>query len=109
WLVRGGTRISTLDVLGPRFSLLVGAAARAWTQAAVDLPEHVPPVCVVPVGPGLDISPGDDEFARLYELEDRGPVLIRPDGHVAWRFGVGPVDAARSLQQALATLTGRGP
>jgi len=44
------------------------------------------------IGLPVDLSPiNDEDLAALYELP---LVLVRPDGHVAWRGGQSPADAA---------------
>jgi 2,4-dichlorophenol 6-monooxygenase len=42
-----------------------------------------------------------DDWARLREVEESGCVLVRPDGHVAWRHAALADDCAAELQQTL--------
>ena len=58
-------------------------------------------------------EPGADdlyyEWHRVREVDDRGAVLVRPDGVVAWRALTAPTDAAdarRQLEDVLARLLG---
>ncbi|MFF0011289.1 FAD-dependent monooxygenase [Streptomyces sp. NPDC005374] len=63
---------------------LVTADALAWTQALRDLRvETVLPFRVVGL---VAPAPGDQRsLLDLYEVGEQGAVLVRPDGHVAWR------------------------
>jgi len=84
WLVgRDGLRVSTLDVTGQgAFTLMTGLAGQAWVEAAKTL--DLPFLRVVVAG-----APGAQDFycdwQRLRELDEAGALLVRPDGHVAWR------------------------
>lgn len=91
WINHHGRRRSTLDVFDRRLTLLVGPGDPAWRQAAVRCPV---PVQVL----GLDRHPAGTA-ARLrdaYGLGAGAAVLVRPDGHVAWRC-----DAAAQPEPAL--------
>ena len=55
-------------------------------------------------GPGLQDRGG---FARAYGLDDDGAVLVRADGHVAWRQAGGPASAA-PLTSAVTRILGLG-
>ncbi len=60
--------VSTLDLLGPAFTLLT-APGSGWAG--------VPGVRVVEVDSA--------EWAEVYDVGEQGAVLVRPDGHVGWR------------------------
>lgn len=80
----GGGR-STLDLCsGPDFVLLAGPEGGGWLEAS-PVPVHV-----------IDAAP----FCERYGLAPGGAVLVRPDGHVAYRCHEG-IDAA-GLMDALA-------
>jgi len=84
WLADGR---STLDLFGSRFVLLDFGApegARALTEAAED---RTMPLTVEAIS--------DPDIAKLYEMP---LVLVRPDGHVAWR-GNHPDDPAAIVDQ----------
>ena len=51
-------------------------------------------------GSEADLIDASGDWRRSYGIDDSGAVLVRPDGHVAWRCR-GPVDAA-DIKQALA-------
>ncbi len=77
WAVREQTTISTLDLLGPWFTVIAGAAGSPWATAAVEAAGPVPVRAFV-VGRDLELDPG-----RL-GIGSAGAVLVRPDGHIAW-------------------------
>jgi 2-polyprenyl-6-methoxyphenol hydroxylase-like FAD-dependent oxidoreductase len=90
WLADGR---STLDLFGRSFVLMAfHGAVTAPLERAAD--EHGVPLDVF-----ASTSP---ELATLYE---RRYVLVRPDGHVAWRGDMLPADPAALL----GVVTGHGP
>lgn len=103
WVTRSGGTISTLDLVGRgRFVLLTSdrslhwqKAARAVTAAAVD---------VVAIGPGLDCEDPSGSWAALRGTAVDGAILVRPDGHVAWRAADG--DRSGELAGAIARILG---
>lgn len=70
WIDHAGRRISTLDLFGEWFALLVDRDGIGTTDADVPFRTHVIP---------------GDEWRSAYGIEPGGAVLVRPDGHVAWR------------------------
>ncbi|TKK84018.1 2-polyprenyl-6-methoxyphenol hydroxylase [Herbidospora galbida] len=79
--------VSTLDLLGPAFTLLT-AAGSGWAPA-----------------PGVKVVEIDSaEWAEAYGVGPEGAVLVRPDGHVGWRTRSG--DHA-GLEKALDVILAR--
>lgn len=76
WLKMNGTRVSTLDLFGRAFVLL--SASEAWISPARRITNRVD----VPLDAHLI---RDREWALVYGVGERGAVLVRPDGYVAWR------------------------
>jgi putative polyketide hydroxylase len=104
WIGTGADRMSTLDLFDGRLTLLTGRRGGGWCAAAARLAVDGPPIRALRFGP--DLPDPDGGLARLYRLGDHDAVLIRPDGHVAWRSdaeapaagGIGEVlRAARDL------------
>jgi 2-polyprenyl-6-methoxyphenol hydroxylase-like FAD-dependent oxidoreductase len=88
WLGRPEAELSTLDLFGRAFTLLAAPGGSAWQEAAVDVSRKLDvPIDGYTVG-GVGLR-DDGAFTRAYGLEDEGAVLIRPDGHVAWRSARG--------------------
>jgi len=44
--------------------------------------------------------------ATTYGVEQEGAVLVRPDGHIAWRCRSGSTNPAQVLQEELASVLG---
>jgi putative polyketide hydroxylase len=85
WIRRSGVRISTLDLLGPDFTMLVAGDAEQWEVAAA----HASAVLgvtidVVGIGAG-EICDADGLWTATTGLPAGGAVLVRPDEYVAWR------------------------
>jgi hypothetical protein len=85
-----GARISTLDLFGRGFVLLVAPGGGAWREAAAAAAESV--------GLPLDshVIP-DTEFPDAYGITGAGAVLVRPDGVVGWRA----LDSTRASEPAM--------
>ena len=98
WVQRNGHRVSTLDLLGPGFTVLTGNRGQAWDASAayasdklgVPLPVH-----------HVDGLPG---------LAPDAALLVRPDDFVGWRADRMPADPENELCQAVTAILGRlGP
>ncbi|MBN9487656.1 MAG: FAD-dependent monooxygenase [Alphaproteobacteria bacterium] len=95
WVKKAGTRVSTIDLVGNEFVLLTGANGGAWADAAQRLEIKL-------------ITLGDEEpWRELYGIDDTGAVLVRPDGHVAWRSAGSTKNAAHVLVATAAAIYGR--
>lgn len=93
WLDLARTR-SSLDWFDRDFVLVAGPQAAAWLQAAKDVTERT--------GVAIRTQQLDSPREREgLELGLRGAVLVRPDGHVAWRRPWLPADPSAELGQAL--------
>jgi hypothetical protein len=83
WLAVAEGRTSTIDMFGSGFTLM------SWSRAVVTAGEAAARSLRVPlrgVALGADGVPEDPEtFERQYRITPEGAVLVRPDGHVAWR------------------------
>ncbi len=101
WVSAAGARRSTLDLFEGRLSLLVGPAGQAWREAAASADA---PIQVLVVGTDVVDTSGDVE--TRYRLGDADAVLVRPDGHVAWRLAVGDT---RALRGAINSTLGHHP
>ena len=105
WLGSHDTALSTLDLFGAAFTLLAAPAGGAWRSAAADASRELGVrIDGYTIG-GTGLVEGG-RFAPAYVLEDDGAVLVRPDGHVAWRSARGPA-SRDALGAALARILGR--
>ncbi|MDT0446462.1 FAD-dependent monooxygenase [Streptomyces johnsoniae] len=109
WLENGRRRCSTLDVTGHgRFVLLTGPGGERWHEAARDAALltglHV---TVRGIGTRGGLRDPYGTWADLREVEASGAVLVRPDGHVAWRAA--DSGHAGELPQVMATILATSP
>ncbi len=79
--------------------LLAASTGQAWATVARALGGPTPVQTFV-IGPQGDLQPESD-FEGLYGLGSDGAVLVRPDGHVAWRSAGASQAPAADLQKAL--------
>ena len=84
WLGQVGDQLSTHDLFGPSFTLLVGADGVEWEKDvdAVSRELGLPIACYRIGSAGLQ---DDGTFLASYGIEPDGAVLVRPDAHIAWR------------------------
>jgi 2-polyprenyl-6-methoxyphenol hydroxylase-like FAD-dependent oxidoreductase len=98
WLARNGERVSTIDLIGKRFTVL--GSGRAWREAAAALA----PVPVDAFAIGDELTDPEHQWHATYGLDEGGAVLVRPDGYVAWRSRAGVADPRKALGSAFASL-----
>lgn len=104
WLHTPQGRRSTIDLFDRHFVLLTTRAGRAWRHAAADAAQAMG----VPVDrPVID----EPEWPQRYGVNPDGAVLVRPDGHVAWRARATPArhepTVPDQIRAAIATGLGR--
>ena len=99
--------VSTLDLFGRHFVLLVGRDGQPWHDAARQLQTNAIRVDVHHIGTDITLANGD--LGDALGVGAGGASLVRPDGFVAWRSTAsgGGVDHHRVLQRALAVAVGR--
>lgn len=101
WIERGETRVSTLDLLGPGFTVLTGDDGSAWHSAAASAAQTLDvPVTVHRVDE-------DGQWARVTGLESDGALLVRPDAFVGWRIPSLPERPDHELVHNLSTILNR--
>jgi 2-polyprenyl-6-methoxyphenol hydroxylase-like FAD-dependent oxidoreductase len=103
---KNGEKLPIHDLIAPEcFTLLAGiTAATAWRRAVrmAAGPERFRIAClIVGLGPDADLRDDAGNWSRLSEVGPTGAVLVRPDGHVAWRVHAIPDDPAAALEAAL--------
>jgi putative polyketide hydroxylase len=96
WLGRPDAALSTLDLMGPAFTLLAAPDGATWCGLAAEASRALGvPVDAYRIGgPGLDDR---GAFPPAYGLARDGAVLVRPDGHVGWRGAGGPASGTELL------------
>jgi len=108
WVQHGGRRVSTLDLLGPGFTLLTGDDGARWIgiAAAASAPLGVP-ITVHRIGSAGDAVDPDGAWAQVTGLAPGGALMVRPDDFVGWRTDQFPADPERELCQALSVILAR--
>lgn len=89
WVHEG---VSTLDLLGPRFTVLSGDERWCAAATSASLAAH---------------RFHSDEWAAVTGLPPDGALLVRPDDFVGWRCDALPADPEGELRQALSAILGR--
>ncbi|MFZ0904029.1 MAG: FAD-dependent monooxygenase [Mycobacterium sp.] len=109
WVHRAGRRISTLDLVGPGFTLFTGASGAPWASAAdaVSTTLNVP-ISVHSIGTESEICDIEGRWAELTGLSPDQALLVRPDDFVAWRTRALPGSPENRLGQVLCQILGRG-
>ncbi|MYV49618.1 FAD-dependent monooxygenase [Streptomyces sp. SID2888] len=100
WLTRDGERVSTLDLVDYRFTLLAGPRGDRWVKALDQVPARIG----VPVDAHVI---DEDAWSRGVGVEDSGAVLVRPDGFVGWRADSLAAEPEAVLGDVLSSLLGR--
>ena len=88
---------STLDWFDTGLTLVTGPLGQPWLEATRSVAARTELPLVGRMLDNVHISDG-------LHMGLRGAVLVRPDGHVAWRMPYAPPDPERALGAALETL-----
>lgn len=96
WIEMGGEQRSTLDLWDGRWAFLGAPGSTGWqTAASTALPD------IEFFRAEVDLQVDPEAFAA-YGLGTEGALLVRPDGHIAWRArGPAPRHAADHLRDVL--------
>ncbi|KQU45039.1 hypothetical protein ASG84_12355 [Rhodococcus sp. Leaf278] len=93
-----GRLVSPHDVLDPNMLSLFTFAGSEWVPTLGGVRPGIALV-VMDAPVGVDRS----ELMSLYEVGETGAILVRPDGHVAWRAADSTLEAQTSLSTFLRT------
>jgi putative polyketide hydroxylase len=96
-LRKDGATLSTRELFGRDFVLLVGPEADKWAMASLGLNLPVDLYCVPD-----DLEDVEGRFAKTYGITEEGAVLVRPDGFVAWRAEASEGDLREAVNRILA-------
>ena len=99
WLDRKGERISTLDLVGPEYSLLCGAKGEGWKKIA-EMAGRETGLALQCHLIGDELIDVEGTFEKRFGVTDTGAVLVRPDGFIAWRKADLRENAAEDLNRA---------
>lgn len=105
WLARNGTRVSAIDLFGDGFVLLAGRRGSSWTESARRMAAAARlPLTAFTVG--HDLADAEGSWNERYGVDDDGAVLVRPDGHVAWRSARAAINPRDVLTAAATSVLG---
>jgi putative polyketide hydroxylase len=108
----GANERSTLDLFEREFVLLTDITNQGWRRAALRAASELKvPLAAYSIGAGGDFDGEEARFGELYGLDAGGAVLVRPDGHVAWRSRSASTEAEavmRSVMRAVVRRYARG-
>jgi len=109
WIVKQGVRISSIDLFSPdAFTLLTGRGGGAWADAFRHAVETIGVSGrAFVLDAAEDLRAADSGWLALYGMTERGAVLVRPDGHVAWRCVADAENPQAEMVQALERSCGR--
>jgi hypothetical protein len=97
WIERNGASTSTLDLFGPRFTLLAGPRGAAWCASAKAAGSES--------GVALDGHIVEAEhFPEAYGIRPSGAVIVRPDGVIGWRATGDDEASAATISGSIAAL-----
>ncbi|WP_066290380.1 FAD-dependent monooxygenase [Arthrobacter sp. B6] len=103
WIEHKRTRLSTLDIGASQFRLFTGRTGQMWIDAAARAGKAIGiDVPVFQLGRSCEYDDVYLSWEKVREVGDDGVILVRPDGHVAWRAHKMPVDPEAELTAALA-------
>lgn len=104
WVAKDGACLSTHDLLPVGgFLLIAGDDGEAWVAAAQRLAAQTGiciRACRIGVGEGA-IADSSGAWTEIREIGADGAILVRPDGHVAWRARAADSDPLPRLADAL--------
>jgi 2-polyprenyl-6-methoxyphenol hydroxylase-like FAD-dependent oxidoreductase len=107
-LQRNGVPVSTHDLPGTGFALLVGAGGRDWTDAGNALAVAAGfPLKTHRIAADGDLANSDGRFEKTVGVGARGALLLRPDGVIGWRTRGPHVDPRTRLDEVMRRLTFR--
>ena len=87
WLTAQHESLSTHQLLTPgHFLLLTGPGGDPWCDAAQQCATEIGvPIDAYKIGEHCELGDRDGKWAALRGHDDDGAVLVRPDGHIAFR------------------------
>jgi putative polyketide hydroxylase len=110
WVEYQEKRISTLDLFGKGFVLLVGSDGDAWCKAAPTVAAQLGiDLVAYRIGPAGELLDATNRWKSRSGISAQGALLVRPDGFVAWRARKQSGDPELELEQTLTRVLFREP
>ena len=98
WLTLNQKPVSSLDLVAGRFSLLTGSEAKVWANAGREFENWLQVLQINRNG----LADPDNQWQNVFGLEPDRALLIRPDGHIAWRSPRAVTDPIAELEKVIA-------
>jgi putative polyketide hydroxylase len=102
-----GTQESILAVYEGHLSLVTLSEGAPWREAAIQVSSGG--LQLVTLGPTEEFKADETQFASLYGISPTGAVLVRPDGHIAFRAAWAGPSTKSVLREALPVALGWWP
>ena len=104
-VIKNEVQISLLDLFEADFVLLIAEDGQAWKDAAQVVAQTISfPLITYRIANDSDLIDPENEWKNRYDMTPTGAVLIRPDGHIAWRSKSIVQNPKDVLHQVLHTL-----
>jgi 2,4-dichlorophenol 6-monooxygenase len=102
-LERARQPLSSLDLVDPHgFTLFTGVGGHHWRASADQIATRICiPVTVHLIGERGGLYDPYGDWASRCEVDTTGCVLVRPDGHVAWRSYTSGPEVPQQLSEAV--------
>jgi 2,4-dichlorophenol 6-monooxygenase len=102
-LERDRKPLSSLDLVDPQgLTLLTGVGGTTWhTSAQHNATRVCLPITVHVIGEHGGLYDPYRDWANRSEIDTTGAILIRPDGHIAWRCPTATPDSPQQLTNAI--------
>ena len=108
WLRADGRELSTLDLFGDRLMVLTGRDGSAWRDAARRVARSLGCSLGAAAIGGAELADVSGDWLTRYGIDGDGAVLVRPDGHIAWRSASMAADPVATLEQVVRRALGFG-
>jgi 2-polyprenyl-6-methoxyphenol hydroxylase-like FAD-dependent oxidoreductase len=108
WIEHYGNRISTLDLIVARFTLLTGPEGQRWCEAADAIGRKAGiDLAAYRIGPDGDAIDRDGHACASLRLRGNDALLVRMDGFIAWRATAPEPEPERAIEQAIRHVVNR--
>jgi putative polyketide hydroxylase len=105
---RDGQQMSTIDLYHRDLVLLAGPDDGTWVDAATSTAQRLGiQLRAHQFGPNGDLSDVEDSWVHRHGVGTDGAVLVRPDGHIAWRSRRAVAQPANVLNDVLTQVLAR--
>ena len=87
--------------------LMTGMAGQDWAEAARTLASNANLSLQTFIIGGIGVPDPERRWREAYGVDDGGAVLVRPDGHVAWRRKSASPTPLEALSEAFTQILGK--